>query len=68
MPTIFWFHKDLFSEQFLKNEEQLNNLNNCFFHYKEPFVELKVSWMLEVVHGTIDGNKEECVTQSHCFV
>ncbi len=61
------FHSVAIEEpfQFLKEPSMNSSLKNhfflvwrAFFHYKEPFVQWKVKWMLKVLHGTIDANKE----------
>jgi len=47
--TILGSPKEAFSEQFLTEqvcslcEEHFINLKNLFFHYKEPFVQWKIS-------------------------
>lgn len=39
-----------------------------FFHYKDPFLQWGVSMDVNVLHGTIDANKEPVFKRVACFV
>ncbi len=48
-------------------EEHCNNLNNFFFHYKKRLWNGEVPWMLKVLHGTINANKEPLCLKGYLY-
>ncbi len=67
--TIYGYPKNLSVIIFWKKHD-IHGMKNILmilravFHYKEPFVQ----WMLKVLHGTINANKEHILKSVVMFI